>query len=481
MLTIRIISILTFMSGLSLAWIPYKGINFVLTEDFPNILETRVNQSLQTTKSFFERKEVEVIGDTRILKFVPYLAPMIAALPIAQDTIGSEYEWRRRLDRAIPDVKHRQQAEHDMRTIEMSMRTVARNIINLDPNKNFSSDSKITIVHDIHTGLCNIVSKFAQRHSIFRKYPLVGMPILLSLSSFVSLFVYMESAFVPDLARASLISCKLYKTLFEYRPITVEARLHKLEIADSMGEPIHNRQPINDVLAKSVDENYNQTLDNGSLRCRKGCRPFEGEYVYVCLRDPISRTEYDCHMRHEMYGCLFGYMEYVRYRVENAFADAIQLVAKTCTDEARNQPLQHSPTGFGWWTIAIHGGEAHTDIFGNACDDWGACDAYIKILVEGKEVYRTECRVNTHMPYFGETYRSPRIHKSVRITIELWDEDSGWMGSPDALMMRWETNIDQLVNNGIKWGEKGYWKNKIVTASSWKDEYPDNFQPMLLV
>lgn len=129
----------------------------------------------------------------------------------------------------------------------------------------------------------------------------------------------------------------------------------------------------------------------------------------------------------------------------------------------------------------FHGAEAHTDFFGAACDDWGACDAYIKLLVDGTEVYRTDCRVNSHMPYFGETYRSPRIHKSARITIELWDEDSGWMGSPDALMLRWETKIEALLQNGIKWGESGYWKNKIVTASSWKDEYPDTtFHPMIL-
>lgn len=346
MSTLRILCILTVLTG-TMAWIPYKNIEFVLTASFPKQLELRINQSLQVTKQFFERKEVEVtvIGESRILKFVPYIAPLVAALPVIEDAIGTDYQWKRRLEWAISDIKHRREAEHDMRGIEASMRMIRRNIDNLDPNKKFSSESKMAIVHDVHTGLCDIVTKFAQRHSIFRKYPLIGMPILLALSSFVSLFVYMESAFVPDLARGSLISCKLYKTLFEYRPITVEARLHQLEIVDSMGTPIHKRQPINQVLSKSFNEHYNQTMDNGAIRCRGGCRPFEGEYVYVCLKDPVSRTEYDCHMRHEMYGCLFGYMEYVRYRIENAFSDPIKLVAKTCTDEARNHPVQSTPTG----------------------------------------------------------------------------------------------------------------------------------------
>lgn len=344
---VLIVSILTF-GTLTFAWIPYKSIDFVLTEFFPKTLEMRINQSLQMTKKFFERKEVEVtlVGDSRILKFVPYIERMVDTLPVIENAIGSDYEWKRRLDRTIPDVKHRDQAERDMHRIEGSMRKISRNIHNFDPDKKFSSDIKLAIVHDIHTSLCDIVSKFAHRQSIFRKYPLVGMPILLALSSFVSLFVYMESAFVPDLARESLISCKLYRTLFEYRSIAVEARLNKLDIVDSMGAVIHKGQPINDVLTKNFNEHYNQTMDNGSIRCRKGCRPFKGEYVYVCLKDLVSRTEYDCHMRHEMYGCLFGYMEYVRYRVENSFADPIQLVAKTCTDEAQNQPaIQHTPTG----------------------------------------------------------------------------------------------------------------------------------------
>lgn len=128
----------------------------------------------------------------------------------------------------------------------------------------------------------------------------------------------------------------------------------------------------------------------------------------------------------------------------------------------------------------FHGAEAHTDLAGSSCDDWGACDAYLKMFLDGKEVYRTDSRSNTHMPYFGEVYRSNKIHKSAHITLELWDEDNSWIGSSDTLMLRWETTIDALLSNGIKWGEKGYWKNKIITASSWKDEYPDSILQLMM-
>lgn len=55
----------------------------------------------------------------------------------------------------------------------------------------------------------------------------------------------------------------------------------------------------------------------------------------------------------------------------------------------------------------------------------------------------------------------------------MWDSDSGWMESADDLMLRWETNVESLLRNGIKWGPK--LRNKIVTTSSWKDEYPDSY------
>lgn len=102
------------------------------------------------------------------------------------------------------------------------------------------------------------------------------------------------------------------------------------------------------------------------------------------------------------------------------------------------------------------------------------------------------------MPYFGETYKSPKMLKAAKIRIEMYDEDAGWMQSNDDLILRWDTvnaitrlisfnqfstfirnnfhfqTIDNLLENGIHWSGSGnIWKNKIVSSSTWKDEYPD--------
>lgn len=79
------------------------------------------------------------------------------------------------------------------------------------------------------------------------------------------------------------------------------------------------------------------------------------------------------------------------------------------------------------------------DANGHSCDDWDDCDAYIKVSIDGREVYRSDTKYNNHMPYYGETYRSPKMLKKARIRIEMYDEDSGWMQSSDDLILRWDT------------------------------------------
>lgn len=79
------------------------------------------------------------------------------------------------------------------------------------------------------------------------------------------------------------------------------------------------------------------------------------------------------------------------------------------------------------------------DVNGNSCDDWDDCDAYIKVYIDGREVYRSDTKYDNHMPYYGETYKSPKMLKKANIRIEMYDEDSGWMQSSDDLILRWDT------------------------------------------
>lgn len=327
--------------------IPYNQIDFQLLDHFPRSMEEQIWHTLQATKFFFARNDIEYISTklTRTQSFMPYLRPLKASLTVLQNILVPESGLREMIYRTVPDVSHRSGAEKDMTSMEASVRTIMQHVGDLNPHKNLTHEIKTVIVQNIHENLQSMISKFSQRHSVFRRIPLIGMPILLAMAPFVSLFVPIECALFPDFAQGSVLSCRLYRTLFDYRTLAAESRLFKLEIVDSTGGTIQKRNPIHNVLAKEFNEcGYNQTSDP-KIACRRGCRESDGDSVYICLRDPISRTEYDCNKRHEMYGCVFTYMEFVRHRVESAFVDPIRMVARTCTDDTWTQPTRPVPTG----------------------------------------------------------------------------------------------------------------------------------------
>lgn len=340
MFILRVLCATALISG-AFSWIPYDDIEFELVDGFPNSIDTQVRQLVQTTKYFFLRNDIDCViegGTTKVVNYSQYLRQIIAILPIVQSAIASENEWKHTIYKTIPDSARRNFAENDIRSMEGSLRNIAYHIGNLDPNKNLTAASKAAIVQNVHDSLDSIVGKFAHRQSVFRKYPIIAMPMVLALASLISLFIPVETALAPELSKSSLISCRLYETLVAYRPLAVENRLLKLDIVDSSGAPIQKRNPINNVLSKPYNEyGYNQTGD-ASVACRRDCRPTDGEHIYVCLKDPISGTEYDCNKRFEMYGCLFSYMEFVRHYVENLFANPIKLLLKGCSIEARNRP-----------------------------------------------------------------------------------------------------------------------------------------------
>lgn len=340
MFAYRIFCVVLLFSG-AWSWIPYNDIDFEFSDGYPRTIDSQVRQLVQTTKNFFLRNDVDCVtegGRTKVINYGPYLRQIIAILPVVQNAVASEHEWKHSLYKMIPDARRRSTAENDIRSLEGALRHIGYHIRKLDPNKNLTIDSRAAIVTNIHESLDSMVNKFSQRQSVFRKFPLVAMPMVLALASLISLFIPVSTALAPEMERKSLISCKLYESLILYRPLAAESRLLKLDIVDSTGAPIHKRNPINNVLLKPFNEyGYNQTKDQ-SISCRRDCRPTDGEHIYVCLRDPLSGTEYDCDKRYEMYNCLFSYMEFVRHRVESIFTDPIKLLLKGCSIEARNRP-----------------------------------------------------------------------------------------------------------------------------------------------
>lgn len=128
--------------------------------------------------------------------------------------------------------------------------------------------------------------------------------------------------------------------------------------------------------------------------------------------------------------------------------------------------------GSGWWTINVLDGGGKYDYDGSRCDHYGTaeslrCDWYIRILIEQKKVFQSDTLWGELRPQFFKTFRSDKILKSARIEFQLWDDDSGSLGSEDELILTESGNVEYFLN------KKAFrHRTTFVNAISfWEDEY----------
>lgn len=123
---------------------------------------------------------------------------------------------------------------------------------------------------------------------------------------------------------------------------------------------------------------------------------------------------------------------------------------------------------------------AYGDMDGKKCD-FGftslneACDVYIKIFINDKLDLETTKHVNEFHGTYTLNYKTPKISKKSLIRIEMWDDDSGFFGSDDDLLLSKTLTIDELTKQRkieIKAGSTNFIDNNIeIDGSAWQDEY----------
>lgn len=122
--------------------------------------------------------------------------------------------------------------------------------------------------------------------------------------------------------------------------------------------------------------------------------------------------------------------------------------------------------GFGWLTVNVFGATFVKSYL--KCDPWNFCDLYVKVLVDNKELCRTDFQLNKMSADFFKTCISNKIQKTATIIFELWDKDV----KVDDLMDRWELSIYQAIES---YNFKVY-SSYIQMNAFWKDEYLENWE-----
>lgn len=320
------------------AGIPYKEINITLVDDRTGTFETEIKGALTVVKNFYASTPVKIGTDilAKGISFIPHIGPLGAVLPVVRGALAKESDFKKALMKAIPDETQRAITENDLRDIEATMETVSRNIRYLTTENNFTDQSRVSIVHNIHDNLDKIVNKFGQEQAIYRKYPLLSSSPLFGLSMLISLYDPIEEVIVPELAKRSVFSCRFYDILNEYRPLAVRDRLERVGVSWLEGLELDKVTWLAEIQGRPFNEyGYNRT-NSDEIECSKVCEKKIG--YDICLRDKFDNNEYWAGSIVNFHSCVIGYMELVRFRVEQAFKDPIHLVDNTCDKLIRERP-----------------------------------------------------------------------------------------------------------------------------------------------
>lgn len=136
--------------------------------------------------------------------------------------------------------------------------------------------------------------------------------------------------------------------------------------------------------------------------------------------------------------------------------------------------------GFGWLTFNINyikGNHAIKDSRGNECDnvvgyfDHGdSCDLYVLLFIDENRVFKSQIIENERFYYeFGDSFKSKKIRREAKIRIEVWDDDSGFLGSNDDFVNGSEeefaysfATVGTRQNSQITIGSIAFWKDEVA-------------------
>lgn len=292
------------------------------------VFESNVIVTTRIIKKFFDREDVTmaIAAGKILLEFIPYIGVFAKLIPLARNTVSDRSEWRTLFTKSTADETMSAITESEIRWMEATLQTIQTKFKLLDDD-NPDFENRKTIASLIHMDLDKMINFFDLKSSLFRKYPLLGAPLLIQVASLIVVFNPIANTLIPYEAKLQPITCKILDVLLDYRPIVVNARLHKL-----FTEMPTFKHIVNVMELRYNPNGYNET-NPGVINCQKDCTnrtiPYE-----ICLRDKFGQDEFLLVRKRPQ--CLIDYAKMIRYRIEKQFF--IDILNQSCGHREVKQP-----------------------------------------------------------------------------------------------------------------------------------------------
>lgn len=309
----------------------YNETSISVFSDDLSVPEQVILASLQTTKNFFARREIEALSliGLAIGTFVPTFAPVAGLIFVLRALLADETDWKQTFSKTITREIRREITLSNLRTLEEKLLTMEEKFVLLNATSNPDMLSRKNIASYIHTELDIILNVFGSIDSLYRKYPLLSTPPIIALALFIIVFDPIVKELIPMEAHSPQLACKMIEIIEDYRPRAVHDRLEKLSLFSTRVSKQTLRSfewKLSGAIFNAMQKPYDQYGYNDTIPASMDC-----DNVITTVPDGITVLLKDDFGTDKYWGeesCINDYALFVRYRVEQLFP--VELLERFC-------------------------------------------------------------------------------------------------------------------------------------------------------
>lgn len=322
-------------------------VKFEIFDTHSSNFEQKIFNSLQSTQNFFaddDVKQMIEVGATA-LKFVPFIGQMDEVILTVTGLLEDESDWKGDFSKTISGETMRSIADNQIDWMQAQLKTIRKNIPLLDKQRQPNRQNRIANAQYIHNTFDTMINYLAEKRSVFKKFPLVTSPLIISLSLLIATFIPIANKIIPIERKQLQVACKTRDILEEYRRRTFIARTDKLNTIYD-----HYSVMLTELTKPYSPLGYNKNNDSDILHCYMGCDLPESEQNLHCLLDEFSEMKYSYKRANPQSQsisnrCIREYTGLVRHRVEQMFP--VDIFGKFCANtKTKRKPTGKSPKSF---------------------------------------------------------------------------------------------------------------------------------------
>lgn len=268
----------------------------------------------------------------------PTVGSMLCAF--VQSMADKTNKFHSTLAKQIVSTAEKLDLENNINHFTSTMKHVDRTLGRIVNNNAIHEDAELA---DIRRDLEIEIGNFDHKVGVYKKYPTLAINSLLLLHVYVLAFDVLLKQKKPKITQSTEMICDINRMLYEYRNLTVNDRLHMIEVAGTYFFLDDKAKKIKDKLIPiigSLPYNKNGYKEGGSktIECTK-MREIKSLPPMIMYIKDGNNSFYDHKASKNIESCLSEYMKFARHEVEKFFDKPLTLTNLVCFAKGKDNAI----------------------------------------------------------------------------------------------------------------------------------------------